>query len=129
MFNQKRFKQLRISEIVIAAMIPFLSASISIFSSVSSYGVIVLGFLGTVVVILTAVFALGKYQEHWIEYRTTCKSLKKEKHLYLSQVNPYEGTNAFSTLVQRIESLISKENTNWAQYLLREMKEVVDDQK
>ena len=63
--------------------------------------------------------ALGLYQfeNHWIEYRTTSESLKKEKFLFLTESEPFDKApdENYQLLVQRVETLISKENTNWAQ--------------
>jgi len=45
--------------------------------------------------------------------------LKKEKFLFQTAVDPYDGADAFRVLVQRVEGLVSKENTNWAQYMTK----------
>ena len=57
-----------------------------------------------------------------MEYRTTAESLKKEKYLFQTRVDPYHEGDAFYTLVQRIEAMVSKETTNWAQYMTQAAK-------
>ena len=48
---------------------------------------------------------------------TTCESLKKEKFLYLAEARPYDKSDRFNLLVERVESLISEENTNWSELI------------
>ncbi len=71
-----------------------------------------MGMLGAGVVIVAAFITLGRYQENWVEYRTTCESLRHEKYRYLTRTGLYSGDNAFSVLVDGVESLISKETPN-----------------
>jgi hypothetical protein len=99
-WNQRWFKRLRLVEILAAALIPFLTA-------------------GVLITVVAGVLALHQFQERWTEYRTTCESLKKELFLFLTRAEPYAAGEAFSMLVQKVETLISKENTNWAQSLAR----------
>ena len=67
--------------------------------------------------------ALYNFQENWIEYRTTCESLRHHKFRFLTKSEPYDGEDAFQNLVNNIEALISKENTNWVEYIRSEYKE------
>ena len=112
--NQNRYKCLRMIQFVAAGLIPFLTPYLS---ATTPTGKLLVGFLGVVVAIITAALDLYRFQEHWIEYRTTCESLKKEKYLFLAGGAPYSGDRdaAFRLLVQRAETLISKENSEWAQ--------------
>jgi len=117
--NQRTFKRLRKAEIIAAALIPFVSGMTASISGMLLPGSIVTGLLGVAVTIFASILALGQHQENWIEYRTTCESLKKEKYMFQTGVEPYDGEDAFSLLVQRVETLVSKENTNWAQYMMK----------
>ena len=65
------------------------------------------------IAIAAATGGLFKYHENWIQYRATSEALKHEKFLFLGGSAPYDGENAFQLLVQHVEGLISKENTNW----------------
>ncbi len=48
-------------------------------------------------------------------------SLKRVRFLYLTGAEPFAGGPAegFSLLVQRVGALLSKENSNWTQVMLR----------
>lgn len=110
----------RIIEIVCAALIPFLAGYAR---QGPSYLSITIGGLGVAVAVSAGVSALLKFQEQWIKYRTTAESLKKEKYLFLTKVEPYNTDNPLSVFVQRVETLVSQENTNWAQYMMKPTKE------
>jgi len=51
------------------------------------------------------------------------EALKKEKFLFTTKTEPYDSDEAFPILVQRMETLVSKENVTWAQYLMKPDKE------
>ena len=108
--NQTYYKNLRILEIVCAATIPFMAG----LGSVIQYNEFIVGFLGVVIAVCAGVTALNKYQENWIMYRTTAETLKHEKYLYLTKSAPYDGDLAFQYLVERVEGLISRENSQWS---------------
>jgi hypothetical protein len=67
-----------------------------------------------VVAILTAGLKTFKYQENWINYRTTCEALRKERHFYDAGLGDYRTADDRESLfVERVESLISREATMW----------------
>ena len=109
---QSWFKRLRGLEIIAAGAIPLFAG----FGGGSTWSVIVVGVLGAIVAVLASLLSLNQFQENWIEYRTTCESLKHEKYLFLTKAEPYNEDDPFDLFVQRIESLISKENSAWSQY-------------
>ena len=78
------------------------------------YGQIIIGALGVVIAVCAGLSALNKYQENWLTYRTTCETLRHEKYLFLTGCKPYEGDDALTSLVERVEGLISKENSQWS---------------
>jgi len=84
---------------------------------------VVVGFLGFIIAIIAGVVALYEFQENWVEYRTTCESLRHEKYLFLTQTEPYNVDNPFPLFVQRVESLVSTENTKWSQLIRAPKKE------
>lgn len=110
-WNQARYKWLRLTEICSAAVIPFLSGM----GDRVPCGAWVIGTLGVLIALAAAAGSLFKFHENWIQYRTTAEQLKHEKFLFLTGTRPYDDEERFSSLVQRIESLISKENSTWAQ--------------
>ena len=113
--NQRWFKRLRFAEIVAAATIPFLSG----FADKSSSIKIAIGALGVFVAVIASVLGLLQLQVHWMQYRATAELLRKEKFLFLTQTDPYNKDDAFHLFVQRVEALLSKENTEWAQSIMQ----------
>ena len=108
--NQRCFKRLRLLEIVSAALIPFLSGV----GDKVPYSAWWIGGLGVIIAVSAAASTLFKFHENWIEYRTTAEQLKHEKFIYLTHTKPYDTQEKFGLLVERVEALISKENSAWA---------------
>ena len=103
------FKRLKISEIAFAAVIPLLAASHL------EYAALVTGILGVLVTVFEGLLQLNRYHENWIDYRSTCESLKHEKYIYLAGAGPYAGVpNARAMLAERVEGLVSQEHAKWA---------------
>jgi Protein of unknown function (DUF4231) len=113
--NQRWFKRLRFAEIVAAATIPFLSG----FADNSFPIKIAIGALGVFIAVIASVLALLQLQVHWMQYRATAELLRKEKFLFLTQTDPYDKDDAFHLFVQRVEALLSKENIEWAQSMIK----------
>ena len=111
--NQCWFRWLRIVEIIAAASIPLL---VGYTDSISELKVVV-GILGLLIAVIAGVLGLYQFQENWTGYRTTCEALKQEKYLFLTKTQPYDQGDSFALFVQRVETLISKERTNWGQYI------------
>lgn len=74
---------------------------------------LIISILGVVITISEGFANFNKYSENWIEYRTVCETLRHEKYMYLSKSGVYLDGN-FSFFVERVESVISQENVNWA---------------
>jgi hypothetical protein len=106
------FKRLRGIEIISAAAIPLIAG----FAEEPVPVTLIVGLLGALIAVISSIISLNQFQENWTEYRTTCESLKHEKFLFLTKAEPYHQENYFSLFVQRVESLISKENSSWSQY-------------
>ena len=112
--SQNWFKRLQVIVIVASATIPFLSGFMD---ETTLYLKIVVGLLGLTIAAATAILGLYQFQENWLEYRTTCETLRHEKYLFLTGAAPYDEDEPFLLLVERVEGLISKENTNWQSYM------------
>jgi len=70
--------------------------------------------IAVMVAISTAALKTFKYQENWINYRTTCETLRKEFHYYQAGIQGYgDAEDKEALFVERVESLISRENTLW----------------
>lgn len=108
--NQKVYKRIKILQIISAALIPFLASLVADFK----YFIYVVSFLGVLVSVLEGILSLGKYHENWIEYRSICETLKREKYMFLGKAGVYSENSSLEVLVERIETIISNENINWA---------------
>jgi len=102
------FKRIKVTEIVAAAMIPFLTGH-------TWPGITyVVGGLGVLITILEGLLHLNQYQENWTNYRNTSESLKHEKFLFLAKAGPYANiADPRAALAERVEALISQENSQW----------------
>jgi hypothetical protein len=109
--NQVWFKVLRLVEIGFASASPFLVSQITAETPALK---IIVGSLGVCVAVIAGIVSLYRFQENWIEYRSTAESLKHEKFLFLTNSPPYDVANSFHAFVSNVESLISKENTSWS---------------
>lgn len=108
-YNQKKYKQFKVAEIVVAAAIPFLAGLQTQVPEVA----IVTGLLGVVVVILSGLQQLYKYHENWLTYRSAIEELKREKILFETQTGRYTGNDAFALFVESFEALLGSENKVW----------------
>ncbi len=104
------FKRLRGFEILAAASIPVIAG----FANDHAQANLILAVLGALIAISSALVSLNQLQENWIEYRTTCESLKREKYLYVTKAEPYHEDESLMIFVRRVESLLSKENAAWS---------------
>jgi hypothetical protein len=118
--NQQWYKMLRVIELIFASIIPFLVNQINDQTPLLKIAV---GVMGMSIAIISGIISLFKYQENWIEYRTTAESLKHEKYLFLTETSPYNTEYRYHLFVERVESLISKENSTWARNLNEKTKE------
>ena len=108
--NQTKYRRMQWSLIILAALSPVLFEVRLVVQWLGHIPTVT----STIVAILTAGLKAFKYQENWINYRTTCETLRKEKHFYDAELNDYRGAkDKEAVFVDRVESLISRENTMW----------------
>lgn len=110
-WNQTWFKRLQMTQITASALIPCLSG----FGEKIPYSPMLIGALGMLTAIATAAQSLYKFQDYWMQYRITAEQLERERVLFLTGVEPYQGDKAFELLVLRVEGLMAKENAAWTQ--------------
>ncbi len=111
-WNQKWFRRAQALQIVFAASIPVL---VNYVTDTSDWVRIIVAILGASIAIVSGLAGLYKFQENWLEYRTTCESLRHERFLFLTKTDSYSVEDPFPILVNNVEALISKEHTKWAQ--------------
>lgn len=70
--------------------------------------------VSAVVAVTASTLKIFKFQENWISYRTTCETLRKEFYYYQARIHDYESADDPEAIfVDRVETLISRENTLW----------------
>lgn len=108
---QKKYKNAQVAEIILAALIPLLSAYAKDYTCIA----FIVGLLGAVIAILQSITKLFKWHENWIEYRTTCELLRYQKYLFITKSAPYnsEPEDINNLFVRNIENIISSENNKW----------------
>lgn len=115
------FMMAKITEIILALCVPFLSGYITDGSKENVTIKITIGILGVIVAAIAGIITLTKLQENWIQYRTVCEILKHEKFLYLTKAGIYDNNpKAFQNFAERFEAHIAKENSDWAAYVFDE---------
>ena len=108
-YNRRWFKWLKITEIVSAALIPFLP------SLFTSHSTIAAGALGVLITVFEGLLQLNQFHENWINYRATCENLRHEKYIFMAGAGPYASTeNPRALLAERVEALVSQESAKWA---------------
>lgn len=106
---QKKYKLIKVTEIIAAALIPF-------FSPLKfPYVSFLVGGLGVLITILEGVLQLYQFQRIWTVYRATFEALTHEKFLFLARAGLYSDPkiNAVALLAERVEAIMSQENTKW----------------
>jgi hypothetical protein len=110
--SKKKFYSLQFVIIIASALIPIVNVVIPGGDLVC----LISSILGGIIVVITGVMQLHKYQENWILFRTTQELLKKEKFLYLNDAGDYAELDAESKkrlLVERVESMVSSETSKY----------------
>lgn len=117
--NQKRYRSMQWAVIVLAALTPVL-----IELELTGRYLHLPTLTSALVAILTAGLQSFKYQESWLNYRTTCEALRREQYYLEAVVDGYSGVTdeaqRRSLFVERVESLIARENTTWLSVQQRE---------
>jgi len=114
---QHTYKRIKLTEIIAAALIPF------IVGAHVPYAAWVAGGLGVLITILEGVLQLYQFQQIWVAYRATAEAMKHEKFIYLGKGGPYAtATDPYALLSERVEALGSQENSKWASLVQQENK-------
>ncbi|MCK4796255.1 MAG: DUF4231 domain-containing protein [Spirochaetes bacterium] len=111
--NKNYYETFQGALIVFSAITPVLIA-IQMDPIMSSYLKWLPIFTSVFVAILASILKTFKYQEKWLNYRTISETLKKEIHFYNANIDDYYGVEDKEALfIERVESIISRENTSW----------------
>ena len=88
MWNQKMYRYFQWSVIILATITPVL---VAIAPEKTRWLTVTIAAL---VAIGTTILKTFKYQENWINYRTTCETLRKEIHFYKIRETPINKPNS-----------------------------------
>jgi hypothetical protein len=110
-WSQCWFKKLRAVEIVLGCAIAFLVGYADAHAAVK----VAAGVLGVLIAAIGGLLSLYRFQENWVEFRVTAESLRREKFLFLTQAQPYNGEERFQFLVSRVENILGAENAKWGE--------------
>jgi len=111
--NKISYRTLRILSIIIALSIPILTGFIG--KGHDDMMKVTISVAGALVALFEGLLSLYKYQENWIQYRSTAESLKHHKFLFETRAAPYHEAGAFSQFVQVAEALMANERMSWVQ--------------
>ena len=117
---QRRYKRIKGTEIVAAALIPFLAALhvADTHAYVKTTLAITTALLGVLITILEGTLQLNQYQQLWITSRSACEALNHEKYLYSAKAGDYAKSNeSLVLLAERVEAISLQENAKWASLL------------
>jgi Protein of unknown function (DUF4231) len=116
---QGTYKRLKIVQIIVGAMIPFLAGfqeqlRAALADELDLLPALLIAALGVIVVVLEGVQHLNQYQKTWLDYRSTAEALKHEKFLFLAGAGPYADVDdRRARLAERVEELIASEHSRW----------------
>ena len=123
--SQRRYKRIKGTEMVAAALIPFLAALhvADTHAYVKTTLAIATALLGVLITVLEGILQLNQYQQLWVTSRSACEALNHEKYLYFAKAGDYaKSDEPVVLLAERVEAIAFEENAKWAS-LLRQQKE------
>ncbi|MBO0936081.1 DUF4231 domain-containing protein [Fibrella sp. HMF5335] len=108
--NKKLHFFFKISEIFLAVSIPILT--------VIKYNDIIIAVCGGAISIFASLSSILRPNEKWKQYRSTSEIINNEKFLFLSSSRQYSNQGSYQLFVDKIESIILKENLQWRQIIV-----------
>lgn len=70
--------------------------------------------LAAVAAVATGLVAIGKHQEHWVNYRRTADALRAIKLNHDLRLEPFNGIDADLLMIKSVNALLHDERDNWA---------------
>lgn len=107
--NKKIYNGFQWSVIVLSSLLPVL-----VVKSIDAKYTLVAAGLSIVLAVGTSALKVFKFQENWLNYRQLAEAFKQEKHFYDAGISAYaNAADKHAIFVDRVESLISRENAIW----------------
>ena len=117
--NKRKYKNIKRSESVIAALIPvvitFSTIRVIDENGLDIYFQIIAALAGVALVIMNSFLELDEHHKLWKEYRVTCEMMRHERYMYMTRSEPYDEADAFPRLVEKIEAILNSETQRWKQ--------------
>jgi hypothetical protein len=98
--NKQKFRLCQIIILIAGEIIPIINVA-----DIGDKTRIMSSIIGGIIVIITGLTQLEKYQENWILYRTSSELLKKEKYFFENRVGDYSNPD------EKVESIVSAETS------------------
>ena len=115
--NKLKFRLYQIIILIASAIIPIVNVSSPGDLSTGDLQTrIISSIIGGIIVVVTGITQLEKYQENWILYRTSSELLKKEKYFFENNAGEYSNLDEkerSKLLVERVESIVSAETSKY----------------
>ena len=117
---QRVYRRLKVVEVVLAALIPFLAGFQDNLAAVLPAALhllpaVLIALLGVAIVVLEGLQHLNQYHQLGLSCRSTCAALEREKFLFLADAGAYGATeDKRAQLAERVEELISIQHTGCA---------------
>ena len=115
---KKKYQRGKLLVILLSVSIPFLVTLIDVDAK---FKYLIAG-VGVLIAAIEGILSLYDYQNSWISYRQTLEALKREKFFYATKSSIYKKDGSFQFFVERIETILTMENTNWSESALSEVK-------
>jgi hypothetical protein len=113
--NKKLYNYLHFFLIALSALTPLLIAIDFVFQETDTFQWVSI-FTSVAIAIIATSLRAFKFQDNWVNYRTTAELLKKEQHFYKANTTEYAKAHDNKALfVKRVEHLISQAHTEWVE--------------
>lgn len=110
--NKKYHRGMKISQIVLAAILPVAVTLFPVTSSAFWQNVIIIA--AVLLIILEALESYLNYQKKWMNYRTTAEGLRREEQMFKTRTKEYEDVDdPEKKFIERVMALTSQENRYW----------------
>jgi hypothetical protein len=115
--NKLRYRLYQIITLIASAIIPIINLLNIAKPDTADYQIrIISSIISAIIVVVTGLTQLEKYQENWILYRTSTELLKKEKYFFENNAGEYSNLDEKEKnklLVERVESIVSAETSKY----------------
>ena len=110
--NKRWHRGMKGSQLIVAAVLPVAATSYPL-TGAPLWKWVIIG-LSVLLILLEGFESYLNYQKKWINYRMTAEALRREKQLFNTRTDAYEGVDTPETLfVERVLKLTDQENSDW----------------